>query len=68
MNCCDYTCNQGRYCHASVANIGQRHMAAKPLPPATWRRHLPDLAKGMLFAAIVAVASVAAAVIVLVAS
>lgn len=46
--CCNHGCNQGRNCPARVARVGIRMQAAQPLPPATWRRHLKDLARALL--------------------
>ena len=49
MNCCDYTCNQGRDCPARVAKVKQR----TPKHPAPLRQgisqiYLKHLAKWML--------------------
>lgn len=49
MNCCDTDCNQGRDCPARVAKVGQRMPAPDALPPITWRDHLRDLARAILW-------------------
>ncbi len=60
MNCCDYDCHQGRDCPArggKVAKVGQRMQGRAPLPPATWRRHIKDLARAMLLVVFALLAS-----------
>ena len=64
MNCCDYNCHQGRDCPARVAKVGQRHLAAEPLPPGTLHDRLPELASGALLCIVVMLALVAAIIII----
>jgi hypothetical protein len=48
--CCNQDCEQGRECPARVARVRSRWQDRDPLPPATWRRYLPELARAMLYA------------------